>query len=380
MTYCAGFSSHGMMSTRSPASSFETAWDAGAAHSDACPDRVDAGNVAANPDLRSRSGVTCAPHDLDEPLGNFRHFEREQPHHELRSSAAHEELRPPHLRTHVAQIASEPVAGARDLARDHFLANDDCLGVATQIEDDGASFETLHHAGHHFTDAVSIRIEDLRAFSLANLLHDDLLGGLRGDPSKLHRFDGIFDEVPDVELRPPHADLAVEHLAVRVEDAGSDRLFDAGGGIIVALALRRFGEKLLDRGIRLLLGEHHCRIIDDLPATEGLVVARLAIDAHPHVELVRVALASRARECSLDRLVDGLFRDPLSRPRPRRRCSGSLCPCHTLIPWVAVRRCSNVVTIAAPAWHRRSPPSRSDARSHAHRRGRPRLDIRTVCR
>ena len=220
-------------------------------------------------------------------------------------------MRATYLRAHFLQIATEPVSRTHDLARDDLLAADDRLGVAAQIEDDAASFQSLDDPGHHLADPVLIRLDDLRALSLADLLHDDLLGGLRGDPAEHHRLDRIFDEIPDLEPRHPDGYIAVEKLPVRVEDTRTGRLIDVALGVAIVLARRSLGKQRLECSIGLFLGENHGCVIDDLPSPERLVIAGLAIDAHPHVELIGMAFAGRACESGFDRFEDDLFRNAL---------------------------------------------------------------------
>ena len=352
--------------------------DAGAAHADARPHRVDASDVAADPDLRPRAGVARASHDLDESFGDLRHLKGEQVHHQLGRGAADEELGAARIRAHLAQPAAQPVARPRDLARDDLLAHDDRLCVAAQIEDDGASLQTLDHPGHHLADPMLVGVDDLGALGLADLLHDDLLGGLRGDPAERHRLDRLFHEVPDLRAGRAGGDVAVQDLTVRVEDAGSGHLLGVAFAGPAVLGRRRLGEQLLQRGVGLLLGGDHGRVVHDLPPPERLVVARLAVDGDPHVEILGMASAGRARQGGLDRLEDDvvrnalLGRDDLDDVQDlfahvtRSRGASPMDDCESVSPF----------TTAAPVSRSRSRRSRSDVPCRARRRGGPRRGIR----
>ena len=131
-------------------------------------------------------GSRAHHHDLDEPFGDLGHFEGEQPHHQFRRGSAHEQLGPAHLRAHIPQIAAEPVSRARDLPRNDFFPVHDRLGVPAEVEDDAAPFQTLDDAGHHLAHPVPVRLDDLRALGFADLLDNDLFGGLGGDPAEHH--------------------------------------------------------------------------------------------------------------------------------------------------------------------------------------------------
>ena len=65
---------------------------------------------------------------------------------------------------------------------------DEGFGVAAEVDVDAAALDALDDAGHQLADAILVRVDDLRALGLAHPLHDDLLGGLRGDAAELDRF------------------------------------------------------------------------------------------------------------------------------------------------------------------------------------------------
>ena len=240
----------------------------GAAHSHAGAYRIDARDVAPHADLRPRPRIPRAAHDLDQSFGDLRHFEGEQLHHEFGRRPADEQLRSAGLRAHVAQIAAEPISRPHDFSRDDLVADDDRLGVSTQVQDDAASLQALDDTRHHLADPMLVRFEHLCAFRLAHFLHDDLLGRLRRDPAEGHGLDRLFDELSDFELRRLGGCVAEEDFPLGIEDARPDRLVRLSFGVVIIHARWRLGEQFFQRGLGLVLGEHHRVVIDDFPSPE----------------------------------------------------------------------------------------------------------------
>ena len=56
---------------------------------------------------------------------------------------------------------------------------------APELDDDVAVLEPLDHAADDFANALAVFGVDVLALGLANLLEDDLLGGLRGNAAKV---------------------------------------------------------------------------------------------------------------------------------------------------------------------------------------------------
>jgi hypothetical protein len=88
------------------------------------------------------------------------------------------------------------VADAEHLARDLLVAADDALGAA-EVDDDVAELDALDDAGDDLADAVLELLILALALGVADLLEDDLLGGLGGDAAELDRRQRIDDEVAD---------------------------------------------------------------------------------------------------------------------------------------------------------------------------------------
>ena len=166
-----------------------------AAHADAGADRIDAENPCEiTRDLGAAARIARHGADLDDAVIDFRHFLREQPHHELRMAARQENLRPARFAAHVVDIGADAVAGAEAFARDHLVAAHHAFGAA-QIDHDGTEFRALDDAVDDFADAVLVFLVLALALGVAHLLHDHLLGVLRVDAVEIDRRQGFGDDV-----------------------------------------------------------------------------------------------------------------------------------------------------------------------------------------
>src|SRR4051812_23596064 len=94
--------------------------------------------------------------------------------------AGQENLRAAGFAADVEDIGADAVAVAEHFARQHFVAADDGFTTA-EIDDHAAIFDALDDAVDDVADAVLEFLILAVAFGLAHLLHDHLLGGLRGD-------------------------------------------------------------------------------------------------------------------------------------------------------------------------------------------------------
>jgi hypothetical protein len=108
----------------------------------------------------------------------------------------------------------------------------------------------------------------LLALGVADLLQDDLLGRLRTDPADRDGLDLLFDVVVDFDVRDLLERLEVEDLGVGQLQAGVIR--------------------------------------DDVPAAEGFVFARFAVDRDADVDFAALQLLRRRGERRLDRLENDL--------------------------------------------------------------------------
>ena len=187
------------------------------AHADAGADRIDARLEALHRDLGAHARIARGAEDLDQALADFRHFELEQLDEELARGARQEQLRAARLGAHFLEERLDAVLALHDLARNHVGARHEAFGVAAEVDIDAVAVDALDHARHQRADAILVGIDHLRALGLAHLLHDDLLGLLRGDAAERHRFHRLLDEAADFGAlvhveRVLEAQLALRHL------------------------------------------------------------------------------------------------------------------------------------------------------------------------
>ena len=171
-----------------------------AAHADAGADRIDRGIARDHRDLGARAGIAGDRLHLDDAVIDFRHFLGEQLGHELRMRARQENLRPARLAPHVVDVGADAVAVAEHLARQHLVAPHDRLAAA-EIDDDVAVFDALDDAVDDVADAILVFLVLPVALGLAHLLHDHLLGRLRGDAAVFERRQRVGDDVADLRRR-----------------------------------------------------------------------------------------------------------------------------------------------------------------------------------
>ena len=171
-----------------------------AAHADAGADRIDRGIARDHGDLGARARIAGDRLHLDDAVVDLRHFLREQLGHELRMRARQENLRPALLAAHVVDVGADAVAVAEGLARDQLVAAHDRLAAA-EVDDDVAVFDALDDAVDDLADAVLVFVVLAVALGLAHLLHDHLLGRLRGDAAEIDRRQRLGDGVADLRGR-----------------------------------------------------------------------------------------------------------------------------------------------------------------------------------
>ena len=237
--------------------------DARAPHADAGADGIDRGIVGDDRDLGARAGIAGDGFHLDDPVVNLRHFLREQLRGELRMRARKENLRPPRFAPDVIDIGANAVAGPEHFARDQFVAPHHGLARArpAEIDDDVAVFDALDLAVDDFADPVLVDLILLVALGLANLLHQHLLGGLRGNSAVVERRQRFGDPVADLrgrvlllgvderDLRRVVLDLIDHQQQPREPDFAGLRI-DLGAhlGLLTVARARRLLHRVLHRG------------------------------------------------------------------------------------------------------------------------------------
>jgi hypothetical protein len=110
------------------------------------------------------------------------------------------DLRPALLAPHVVDVGADAVAVAEHLARQHFVAPHDRFAAA-EIDHDVAVFDALDDAVDDIADAILVFVVLPVALGLAHLLHDHLLGRLRGDAAVFERRQLVGDGVADLRGR-----------------------------------------------------------------------------------------------------------------------------------------------------------------------------------
>ena len=249
--------------------------DAAPAHADARAHGIDAAVVGDDGDLRAASRVTRDCTDLDDAVVDLRDFLGEELRHVLRMGARQEDLRTPHFLAHVVDIGAHALPLTEGLARQELVAAQDRLG-ATQIDDHVAELDALHQAVHDLADAVLVLRVLALTLGVAHLLHDHLLGGLRGDAAEIDRRQRIRDEVADLGLRIEPARLdernlrrlvlhGILHLAEAHQADLAVLAIDLGADVVLLAVLR--ASRLLDR---LFHRDQHLVAIDALVARDGV--------------------------------------------------------------------------------------------------------------
>ncbi len=198
MTNWAALSSNGMMSTRSPAISFETACTREPRMPTHAPTGSMRGSLLRTAILARAPESRAAPRMLIRPwptsgTSSLNSSIRNSGAVRLRNSCG-----PRGSERTSLQEGLDAVLGADRLARDHLVARDEALGVAAEVDEDAVAVDPLDDAGDERPDAALVLVDDLRAFGLAHLLHDDLLGGLGGDAAEGDRLERHFDVAADL--------------------------------------------------------------------------------------------------------------------------------------------------------------------------------------
>ena len=177
------------------------------------------GHLAAYGDLGPVTGLAGQRRDLDRPVGDLGHLQREQAADQVGVGAGHGDLRAALAAGDRDHAALEPHAVRVDLARDLLSGRQDGLdGVLgrAQLDHDvavgGCAWPLtglLHEAGHDVALAPGVLAVGLGALRLAQALQDDLLGGARRDAAEA--LGGVVPLAQDgaglVDLRREDRDL-----------------------------------------------------------------------------------------------------------------------------------------------------------------------------
>ena len=220
--------------------------------------------------------------------------------------AGEEDLRSAGFAADIEDVGADAVAVAEHLARQHFVAADDGF-TAAEIDDHAAIFDALDDAVDDIADAVLEFLVLPIALGLAHLLHDHLLGGLRGDAAIFQRRQGVGDGVADLGARIGALRVRQRNLVRGVLDLLDDQhvarqpqfaLLGVDLGVNVGLAAvtgaGRLGDGVFHRSDhdpavdRLFAGDRVC----DLQQFEFV-----GTDGHGLVSFGRIEVASAQSFC-----------------------------------------------------------------------------------
>jgi hypothetical protein len=205
--------------------------------------------------LARRPGIARGGAISSSPFLDLGHLELEELHQELGGDTRQDQLRPARLAVDLGDVGAHTVAHPQFL-----LAISWSRGSSASTRPDStirlprsARF-TVPVTRDSPRSRKSLRI--CSRSGVADLLQDHLLGGLRADAPEGLRFERLLDHVAQSGFR------VLGH---------------------------RVGDRDLVRRLLVLLVGHH------RPAAERVVLARLAVDLHAHVDLVLEALLGRRR-------------------------------------------------------------------------------------
>ena len=175
-----------------------------AARADAGAYRVDHRVGGVHRHLRAAARLAGDGLDLHNAALNLRHLQLEQALHQSRMDARYAHLRAvlcararqTAIRDDLQHVNLEALARRVHVAG-HLLARlEHALGLA-QLDVDilRLGIDAVHNRGQNLVFLLDEVVVDLAALGLANLLHDDLLGRLRGDAAEVVRRDLDLDDV-----------------------------------------------------------------------------------------------------------------------------------------------------------------------------------------
>src|SRR6185437_748971 len=267
--------------------------DARAAGADARANRVDALRVRLDRDLRAVAGLARDAADLDEAIGDLRHFELEERPDQLRIATRENHLRPLRPRAHLGDHGLDPRALLVALAVDLLGAGQQRLDLAEVDEHVVAVAGLLDDPGDDLADAVDVLLVHHLALGFADPLQDHLLRGLRGDATEvLGRDVGALDE-RRVDVRPVDLQVVVGDEDVRVL-AGLD------------LLLLELG----DRPLASLVDQALLDVLGQLDRVDPEVAA-VGVELDARVPRGARGLLVRGLQGVFERVDQGVLLDPL---------------------------------------------------------------------
>ena len=241
------------------------------AQADAGADRIHL--FVARPDrqLGAEAGLTRDPFDFNCAIADFGHFQLEKLHDELRVGARENDLRSVRALFDRLDVTADAFADLVFLSRHALTVGEQRLEFA-QVNRDVRTLETTDGA----TDDVAGPVLELGVneflFRAADVLHERLLGVLRGDAPEVGRSHLDFDFIAQLGVGFEAPGVKERNLVMLGSDlVGDDQLGErsdvAGFGVDGAAQFTGRTDRLFGRGQqRLFHGLHQDILVDALLA------------------------------------------------------------------------------------------------------------------
>ena len=155
----------------------------------------------------------------------------EQPSQHQPMRARHDDLRPARGIADLGHVHPQALALVVALGRHLLGARHDGFG-AVDLDDDRARLDALNHTVDDPALALGELVEDQATFSIAQLLHNHLLGGLRGDAPELGRRDVFVDLVARLGVGKQRLAVGALQLARLLEDDQVRVVLDVVGDVL----------------------------------------------------------------------------------------------------------------------------------------------------
>src|SRR5437773_2318648 len=245
--------------------------DARAAQAHAGADGFHVALGGGHRDLGALAALARRRLDDDDPLLDLGDLRLEEPREVARVCARERDLRALGRAPHLEHVGAHAVARVVALPGDLLALGQDRLRLA-DLQDHVALLDPVHDAAEDLAFLADELRVDALALGVADLLEDDLLGGLGRDAAEVLQRSVLQQLQLDAELG-----RGIERLGVSQRD------------------------------LRLRVGD----VLDHLLALVDAEVARLAVDVDADVVGRPQALAGCRQQGSLQRLEEDLFVDPL---------------------------------------------------------------------
>src|SRR5580765_2855283 len=188
--------------------------DAGTARPDTGADRIDALGMRLDSDLRAIAGLAGDAADLDEAVGDLRHFELEERLDQLGIATRQDDLRPLGARANLGDDGLDARALLVALAVHLLGARQERFHLAEVDEHVVAVAGLLDDSGHDLGDAIDVFVVHHRALRFADALQNHLLRGLRGDPAEVLRRDVLTLDQVLRDVRPVDVEVVIRDECV----------------------------------------------------------------------------------------------------------------------------------------------------------------------